>query len=211
MVILEAMALGRPVISTSIAGIPELVEPGHQRLVGPGRRGRAAGRCDGRGPDGRHGQLEAMGRAGAARVAERHNVDDRGQETRRADRRNRPRSPAKGRRYPLRPCPGRPLSGRKTSGSGEDMSDLGIVTIGRNEGERLRRCLNSVAGAACRGLRGFGLGRRQRRAARSHGGGSCRAGHVASVHGGPGSQRWFRATGTDRSGGRIRPGRRRRL
>ena len=26
------------------------------------------------------------------------------------------------------------------------MSDLGVVAIGRNEGERLRRCLNSVVG-----------------------------------------------------------------
>ena len=26
------------------------------------------------------------------------------------------------------------------------MSQLGIVTIGRNEGERLRRCLSSVVG-----------------------------------------------------------------
>ena len=26
------------------------------------------------------------------------------------------------------------------------MSDLGIVTIGRNEGERLRRCLDSLVG-----------------------------------------------------------------
>ena len=38
------------------------------------------------------------------------------------------------------------------------MSDLGIVAIGRNEGERLRRCLDSVVGRGLhRGLRRFGL------------------------------------------------------
>jgi hypothetical protein len=30
------------------------------------------------------------------------------------------------------------------------MDDVGIVAIGRNEGERLRRCLESVRGAAPR-------------------------------------------------------------
>lgn len=73
-VLMEAMALGRPVISTYIAGIPELVEPGVngwlipagsiERLVDAMREVLAA-------PVER---LEAMGRRGAARVAERHNI-----------------------------------------------------------------------------------------------------------------------------------------
>jgi colanic acid/amylovoran biosynthesis glycosyltransferase len=73
-VIMEALALGRPVIATHIAGIPELVEPGrHGWLVPAGAveplaaamtAALAAETVD----------LEAMGRAGAARVVEQHNV-----------------------------------------------------------------------------------------------------------------------------------------
>ena len=73
-VIMEALALGRPVISTSIAGIPELVEPGQngwlvpagavEPLVAAMAAALAAGT----------GELAAMGRAGAARVAERHSA-----------------------------------------------------------------------------------------------------------------------------------------
>ncbi len=72
--IMEALALGRPVISTYIAGIPELVQPGvNGWLVSPGAVAPLADamaavlRAD-------PSQLEAMGRAGAARVAERHDV-----------------------------------------------------------------------------------------------------------------------------------------
>ena len=42
-VIMEAMALRRPVISTFVAGIPELVHPGRARLAGAGRRRRSVG------------------------------------------------------------------------------------------------------------------------------------------------------------------------
>jgi colanic acid/amylovoran biosynthesis glycosyltransferase len=43
MVIMEAMALGRPVIATTITGIPELVRPGENGwLVTPGRADRLA-------------------------------------------------------------------------------------------------------------------------------------------------------------------------
>lgn len=68
----EAFALGRPVISTYIAGTPELVEPGAcgwlvpagsvEALAGAMREALA---CP-------VGELERMGREGARRVAERH-------------------------------------------------------------------------------------------------------------------------------------------
>jgi glycosyltransferase involved in cell wall biosynthesis len=71
-VLMEALALGRPVISTYVAGIPELVVPGLcgwlvpagsvEALVEAMRDALSAATAD----------LERMGRAGAARVAERH-------------------------------------------------------------------------------------------------------------------------------------------
>jgi glycosyltransferase involved in cell wall biosynthesis len=73
-VIMEAFALGRPVVSTWIAGIPELVEPGTSGWLVP------AGSVDAladalreviRAPE---RALEAMGRAGAARVARAHDA-----------------------------------------------------------------------------------------------------------------------------------------
>jgi glycosyltransferase involved in cell wall biosynthesis len=73
-VLMEALAVGRPVISTAVAGIPELVEPGVTGwLVPPGsvdhlaRAMRAALDT----PDDR---LAEMGRAGAARAAEQHDA-----------------------------------------------------------------------------------------------------------------------------------------
>lgn len=73
-VIMEAFALGRPVVSTFVAGIPELVEPGKSGwLVPAGSVEHLAGAlrevlaC----PTER---LEAMGRAGRARVIEQHDV-----------------------------------------------------------------------------------------------------------------------------------------
>lgn len=73
-VIMEALALGRPVISTYIAGIPELVESGAcgwlvpagsvEDLVVAMREALAAPVED----------LERMGREGARRVAERHDA-----------------------------------------------------------------------------------------------------------------------------------------
>jgi colanic acid/amylovoran biosynthesis glycosyltransferase len=72
--IMEALALGRPVVSTSVAGIPELVRPGVCGwLVPPGsvedlsealREVLAASTAD----------LERMGRQGARRVAEFHDA-----------------------------------------------------------------------------------------------------------------------------------------
>lgn len=73
-VIMEALALGRPVISTYVAGIPELVEPGVCGwLVPPGSVEDLA--------EAMHtalqlpvATLEQMGSAGAERVAQRHDA-----------------------------------------------------------------------------------------------------------------------------------------
>lgn len=74
-VLMEALALGRPVISTAIAGIPELVETGVVGwLIRPGSvpalvdAMRAA-------LDTPVGALDKMGRAGAIRVRANHDVD----------------------------------------------------------------------------------------------------------------------------------------
>jgi len=73
-VIMEALALGRPVISTWVAGIPELVEPGVCGwLVPPGSsEALAAAICELL--ETPLDQLERMGERGAGRVAERHNI-----------------------------------------------------------------------------------------------------------------------------------------
>jgi colanic acid/amylovoran biosynthesis glycosyltransferase len=72
--IMEALALGRPVVSTYVAGIPELVQPGDNGwLVPVGDLDRLtevlaevlAAPID---------QLEAMGQRGARLVAQRHNI-----------------------------------------------------------------------------------------------------------------------------------------
>jgi glycosyltransferase involved in cell wall biosynthesis len=71
-VIMEALALGRPVLSTAIAGIPELVRTGQTGwLIAPGNicQLAAAMREALAAPA---GQLEQMGRSGAALVRERH-------------------------------------------------------------------------------------------------------------------------------------------
>ncbi len=73
-VCMEALALRRPVISTYVAGIPELVEPGVCGWLVPAgavaplaEAMRAALRAD-------DGQLQAMGDAGAKRVALQHDA-----------------------------------------------------------------------------------------------------------------------------------------
>lgn len=73
-VIMEALALGRPVISTYVAGIPELVQPGICGwLVPPGSLEdlTAAIRTVLQLPV---AELQQMGKVGAMRVAERHNA-----------------------------------------------------------------------------------------------------------------------------------------
>ena len=74
MVIMEAMAAGRPVIATSIAGIPELVQPGKTGwLVAAGDAKAVAqavddlAKCDAE-------SLTRMGNAGRARALDRHDV-----------------------------------------------------------------------------------------------------------------------------------------
>lgn len=73
-VVMEALALGRPVISTYVAGIPELVEPGVCGWLVP------AGSVEALTAVMRHAlespteKLEQMGCAGAERVARHHNA-----------------------------------------------------------------------------------------------------------------------------------------
>jgi glycosyltransferase involved in cell wall biosynthesis len=73
-VLMEALALGRPAVSTYVAGIPELVEPGVNGWLVPA--GSVAALVDalraalGTSPE----QLQQMGRAGAERVQARHDA-----------------------------------------------------------------------------------------------------------------------------------------
>jgi glycosyltransferase involved in cell wall biosynthesis len=74
-VLMEAMALGRPVVSTYIAGIPELVRAGSEGWLVPAgdvdALARAMRECLQADPE----HLRALGRAAHARVLERHQVD----------------------------------------------------------------------------------------------------------------------------------------
>jgi len=74
MVIMEAMAAGRPVIATAIAGIPELVTPDTGWLVPAGDAAALADaiRTLAATPP---QQLSAMGHAGRLRVLDRHDID----------------------------------------------------------------------------------------------------------------------------------------
>jgi glycosyltransferase involved in cell wall biosynthesis len=73
-VIMEAMALGRPVISTPIAGIPELVEPGRSGWLVPAGaiEPLVAAMAEVLTTDPL--ELDRMGRAGAARASEQHDA-----------------------------------------------------------------------------------------------------------------------------------------
>jgi colanic acid/amylovoran biosynthesis glycosyltransferase len=72
-VIMEALAMGRPVISTYVAGIPELVASGACGWLVPA--GSVAELADAMisALDGSEASLEEMGRVGRARVAAQHN------------------------------------------------------------------------------------------------------------------------------------------
>ncbi|AMV40922.1 glycosyltransferase [Planctomyces sp. SH-PL62] len=73
-VIMESLALGRPVVTTWVAGIPELVQPGvNGWLVPPSSVGALADAMR-EVLDAPVEQLDAMGRRGAARAAERHDA-----------------------------------------------------------------------------------------------------------------------------------------
>lgn len=73
-VIMEALAVGRPVVSTQIAGIPELVRPGETGwLVTPGSV-EALAVAIREALEAPVERLAQMGRAGASRVAALHNA-----------------------------------------------------------------------------------------------------------------------------------------
>lgn len=74
MVIMEAMAAGRPVIATYVAGIPELVQPGVTGwLVPAGDDAALAGAVEALAAMPSEARAE-LGRAGRARVLERHDM-----------------------------------------------------------------------------------------------------------------------------------------
>jgi colanic acid/amylovoran biosynthesis glycosyltransferase len=74
-VVMEAMALNRPVLSTFIAGIPELVLPGETGWLFPAGDVEELAKmlevCLSASPE----QLQTMGEAGYRRVLERHAID----------------------------------------------------------------------------------------------------------------------------------------
>jgi glycosyltransferase involved in cell wall biosynthesis len=73
-VLMEALALGRPVVSTYIAGIPELVRPGGCGWLVPAGSVDALAAAMRAVLDATPGDLARMGAAGAALVSERHDV-----------------------------------------------------------------------------------------------------------------------------------------
>ena len=72
--IMEALALGRPVISTYIAGAPELVESGVNGWLVPAGSVEPLVDAMAEAITTDPAVLERMGRAGAARVAAQHNI-----------------------------------------------------------------------------------------------------------------------------------------
>ncbi|MBE9188378.1 glycosyltransferase [Microcoleus sp. LEGE 07076] len=74
-VIMEALALNRPVISTYVAGIPELVEPGVCGWLVPPGSVEALAVAMRAALEAPLEKLEEMGKTGAERVAQQHNVD----------------------------------------------------------------------------------------------------------------------------------------
>lgn len=73
-VLMEALALHRPVVSTYVAGIPELVQPGINGFLVPPGSVDALAEAMRAVVDASTEQLAEMGRRGAARVAEQHNA-----------------------------------------------------------------------------------------------------------------------------------------
>jgi len=73
-VIMEALALGRPVISTYVAGIPELVEPGVDGWLVPAGAVEALVAAMRAAIQASAAELERLGQAGRARVLARHHV-----------------------------------------------------------------------------------------------------------------------------------------
>lgn len=73
--IMEAFCLARPVISTYIAGIPELVIPGENGWLAPASDARALAAAMAEALDAPDADILAMGAAGKARVAALHDID----------------------------------------------------------------------------------------------------------------------------------------
>jgi colanic acid/amylovoran biosynthesis glycosyltransferase len=73
-VLMESLALGRPVISTFVAGIPELVVPGECGWLVPAGSAGALAEAMAEVLSADPERLTAMGARGAARVRERHDV-----------------------------------------------------------------------------------------------------------------------------------------
>src|SRR5205823_2268554 len=73
-VLMEALALGRPVVTTAVAGTPELVENDVTGWLVPAGSVTALVEALRRALQTPVEQLEALGREGAARVAERHDA-----------------------------------------------------------------------------------------------------------------------------------------
>jgi len=71
---MEALALGRPVVTTYVAGIPELVQDGVNGWLVPAGSVAALAAALRELLAAPPERLAAMGRAGAARVAQRHDV-----------------------------------------------------------------------------------------------------------------------------------------
>ena len=74
-VLMEAMALGRPVISTFVAGIPELVRPGENGWLVPAGDIEALADAMRACLEAPQDELTAMGAAGRERVLQRHCAD----------------------------------------------------------------------------------------------------------------------------------------
>lgn len=74
-VLMEALAQGRPVVSTFIAGIPELVEDGRTGWLVPAGDAESLARALEQALDTPPDRLVEMGRAGIARARARHHID----------------------------------------------------------------------------------------------------------------------------------------
>ncbi len=74
-VIMESLALGRPVISTAIAGIPELVESGQTGWLVPAGAVEPLVDAMAEALEADPAELDRMGRAGAARAASQHDAE----------------------------------------------------------------------------------------------------------------------------------------
>jgi glycosyltransferase involved in cell wall biosynthesis len=73
-VIMEAFALGRPVIATAIAGVPELVRPGESGWLVTAGNAEELAEAMGRMLSADAAALERMGAAGSRRTRERHSA-----------------------------------------------------------------------------------------------------------------------------------------